>query len=68
MTLSDVRVDTGQGAFEYGQIYVALSRATSMEGLSLENALTPEDIRTDPDLLELLLRANHTPHYNITKV
>lgn len=68
MTLSDVRVDTGQGAFEYGQIYVALSRATSMEGLSLQNALTPEDIRTDPDLLELLLRANHTPHYNITKV
>lgn len=68
MTLSDVRLDTATGAFEYGQTYVALSRATSMQGLSLVNPLTTRDIKTDPDLLELLMRARRTPHYNILKV
>lgn len=44
LTLEDVRLDLKQSAFATGQTYVALSRATTMEGLSLARALTPADI------------------------
>ncbi|MEE9347620.1 MAG: AAA family ATPase [Robiginitomaculum sp.] len=44
LTLEDVRVDMERGAFAAGQTYVALSRATSLDGLSFSRALTPADI------------------------
>ena len=45
LTLSDVRVDLGRGAFAMGQTYVALSRAQTLEGLSLSQPLREEDVR-----------------------
>jgi len=46
LTLEDVRIDLGRGAFASGQAYVALSRARSLEGLSLTAPLRTSDIRT----------------------
>ncbi|MFK8252123.1 ATP-dependent DNA helicase [Ancylobacter terrae] len=47
LTLDDVRIDLDSGAFAAGQAYVALSRARSLEGLSLARPLRPDDIRID---------------------
>ncbi len=44
LTLEDVRVDLERGAFASGQAYVALSRATTLEGLSLSRPLRERDI------------------------
>ena len=46
LTLDDVRVDLGNGAFASGQTYVALSRARTLEGLSLTAPLRVQDIPT----------------------
>lgn len=44
LTLEDVRIDLERGAFSSGQTYVALSRATSLSGLSFTRPLTPRDV------------------------
>ena len=46
LTLEDVRIDLGRGAFAMGQTYVALSRARSLTGLSLTAPLRESDVRT----------------------
>jgi ATP-dependent DNA helicase PIF1 len=51
LTLDDVRVDLGAGAFAPGQVYVALSRVRTLAGLSFARALRPADVRADPVLL-----------------
>jgi ATP-dependent exoDNAse (exonuclease V) alpha subunit len=56
LTLEDVRVDLGAGAFAPGQVYVALSRAKSLAGLSFARPLRATDVRVDPALLELMER------------
>jgi hypothetical protein len=40
-------VDAGE-SFAPGQVYVALSRLTSLDGLVLRSPITPSSIRTDP--------------------
>ena len=47
LTLDDVRIDLGRGAFAPGQTYVALSRARTLEGLSLSGAITERDIKVE---------------------
>ncbi len=44
LTLDDVRIDLGRGAFASGQTYVALSRARTLSGLSLTAPLRVGDI------------------------
>ncbi len=46
LTLNDVRIDLGRGAFAPGQAYVALSRARTLEGLSLTAPLRVSDVKT----------------------
>lgn len=46
-TLDRVVVDLTGGTFATGQLYVALSRCTSFEGLVLKRPVLPKDLRTD---------------------
>lgn len=46
-TFDKVLVDLGRGSFAHGQTYVALSRATSLEGLRLRSPLSLRDIVMD---------------------
>ena len=47
LTFDRVHVDLGHGAFSAGQAYVALSRCRTLEGLSLQRALTRADVIVD---------------------
>jgi ATP-dependent DNA helicase PIF1 len=49
-TLDNVLIDLGHGAFASGQVYVALSRCRSIEGIKLAQPLRPSDIRCDPTI------------------
>jgi DNA replication protein DnaC len=46
-TFERVVIDIGRGTFMAGQMYVALSRCTSFEGVSLKTPVRAQDIRTD---------------------
>ncbi|OPE45085.1 ATP-dependent DNA helicase, partial [Mycolicibacterium diernhoferi] len=46
-TLDRLIVDLTGGMFSYGQLYVALSRCTSMNGLVLKRPVLPKDLKTD---------------------
>ncbi len=47
-TLEKVRVDLGEGAFDFGQVYVALSRCRSLEDIHLVRPIKANDIKCDP--------------------
>lgn len=66
LTLEDVRIDLGRGAFAAGQLYVALSRAKSAEGLSLERAITARDVQVDDMLTSFLNWAQSNQNLEIT--
>jgi ATP-dependent exoDNAse (exonuclease V) alpha subunit len=51
-TFERVIVDFGKGAFAHGQVYVALSRCTTMAGLRLSRPLVFEDIIFDERVQE----------------
>jgi ATP-dependent DNA helicase PIF1 len=46
-TFDRVLIDLGRGAFAHGQVYVALSRCRSLEGIVLSRPVTPRDILFD---------------------
>jgi ATP-dependent exoDNAse (exonuclease V) alpha subunit len=48
MTFDAVHIDLQDRAFEHGQLYVALSRCRSIEGISLRRAISRSDIHIHP--------------------
>jgi ATP-dependent exoDNAse (exonuclease V) alpha subunit len=52
LTFDRVHVDLGRGAFSPGQVYVALSRCRTQEGLTLHRALTRQDVIVDGRVAE----------------
>lgn len=56
-TFDQVIIDVGNGAFCHGQVYVALSRCTSLEGIILKRKITPRDICMDQQILCFLKRS-----------
>ncbi len=51
-TFDKVIIDLGHGAFTHGQLYVALSRCTCMDGIRLRQPVTPNDIIFDQRIHE----------------
>lgn len=56
-TLDRLVVDLRGGAFDHGQVYVALSRCTSLEGLVLTRPVLPRDLKTDRRIVRFLRAA-----------
>ena len=54
-TLDKVLIDLGNGAFASGQVYVALSRCRSLEGIKLARPLRSSDIRCDSTIRRFYL-------------
>jgi ATP-dependent DNA helicase PIF1 len=54
LTLDDVRIDLGYGAWAPGQVYVALSRARTLDGLSLTRKIRAGEVKVDPILLDFV--------------
>lgn len=55
-TFDKVIVDVGRGTFAGGQVYVALSRCTSFEGISLKKPIRKGHIFTDWRIVRFLTR------------
>lgn len=53
-TFDHVAIDIGRGTFAAGQVYVALSRCTSFEGIVLKTEIAKKHIRTDYRIFEFL--------------
>src|SRR5690606_33726127 len=53
-TLESVVIDIGIITFVSGQMYVALSRCTSFEGIILKTPIKPHNIRTDYRIFKFL--------------
>ncbi|MDE2029995.1 MAG: AAA family ATPase [Alphaproteobacteria bacterium] len=60
-TFDRVTIDIGQGAFAAGQVYVALSRCTSFEGITLQTPLQRRHIRTDPRIAAFMENRSGAP-------
>ena len=59
LTFDKAIIDVGQ-AFADGQVYVALSRLRTLQGLTLRTRINPSAISTDRQVVEFV-RANHMP-------
>ncbi len=55
-TLDQVFIDIGRGAFAQGQVYVALSRCKTLEGISLKKPVRLSDIMVDAVVREIYHR------------
>lgn len=55
-TFDQVVIDIGEGTFAHGQMYVALSRATTLEGITLRKPIERQHIFTDKRVAEFLSR------------
>ncbi len=53
-TFDNVVVDIGRGTFTHGQVYVAISRCTSFEGLILRKPILKQHIWMDLDIVKFV--------------
>lgn len=60
LTFNKVIIDLGRGAFSSGQSYVALSRCTGLEGLTLKSPLSARDIFVNPAITGYTRLFNNT--------
>ena len=58
LTFDHVIVDLDRGAFAAGQLYVALSRCTSIEGLILKTKIRQSDIIVRQEVLDYYTKMN----------
>lgn len=56
LTLDNVKIDLGSGAFCSGQTYVALSRCRSMAGITLLRPISMKDVKADSKILQFYLQ------------
>lgn len=61
LTFDRIVIDAGQ-AFSAGQVYVALSRCTSLDGIVLYSHITSQSISTDPFAIEFAKREQDRMH------
>jgi len=65
-TLDRLLVDLTGGTFSFGQLYVALSRCTSLQGLVLKRPVLPRDLKTDRRIARFLrgtVKEDHLRRY-----
>lgn len=58
LTFNRVVIDLGDGAFSGGQTYVALSRCTSLEGITMHSRLSQRDIMVNNAVVEFSKKFN----------
>lgn len=59
LTFDHVIIDIGRGAFACGQVYVALSRCRTLDGIILRSPVTQRDIMTNNGVLSFSSTANN---------
>jgi ATP-dependent DNA helicase PIF1 len=58
LSFDKVVIDMGRGAFVNGQVYTALSRCRTLEGLVLKKPITQQDLVMDPRVVHFYLTEN----------
>lgn len=58
MTFDQVIIDLGRGAFAAGQLYVALSRCTNLDGIVLKSEITPRDLIVRKEVIDFYKKMN----------
>jgi len=64
LTFNKIIIDVGQGAFTGGQSYVALSRCTSLEGITLASPMRESDIYVNANVLRFAREFNSPRRVN----
>ena len=59
MTFDRLNIDCSRGFFAAGQLYVALSRARSLDGLALTNRVEPYYVRRKPEVDSFMAQHNN---------
>lgn len=59
-TFEKMSLDLSQGFFADGQLYVALSRVRNLDGLFLSHNISPNDVRTNSEILRSVSNYNNS--------